>query len=193
VSERPPAVGLGRVVNIPPALATELHLRNGMTVTVRTVTTEDETAIFALLAGLSVSSRRLRFFTAGANLRAVARLGAAGDDADHHGIVASAPGRGLVGHAIYVRLPGASRAEVAVEVVDDLHHLGLATRLIIRLAQLAEVREITSFFAEVLPENLDMLAVFHDGFAAVTVDRRDEIDVEFATSTWRAAHAQFEP
>jgi hypothetical protein len=107
--------------------------------------------------------------------------------------VAFAPGRGLVGHAIFVRLPGGQRAEVAVEVADDLHHLGLAALLIIRLAQLAEDREITSSFAEVLPENLDMLAVFHDGFAAVTANRRDEVDVEFATSTWRAAHAQFEP
>ncbi len=99
----------------------------------------------------------------------------------------------MVGHAIYVRVAGAQRAEVAVEVADDLHHLGLATLLIIRLAQLDEDREITSFFAEALPENLDMLAVFHDGFAATTVNRRDAVDVEFATSSWRVAHVRFEP
>lgn len=145
------------------------------------------------MADLSVDSQRLRFFTAAVDLRAEARRGAADDDSDHHGIVALAPGRGLVGHAVYVRLPGALRAELAVEVADDLHHLGLATLLIIRLAQIAEDHEITSFFAEVLPENRDMLAVFHDGFAALTVNRRDEIDVEFATSSWRAAHARFEP
>ncbi len=176
-----------------PTLATELHLRNGLAVTVRPVTREDEATLLEFLAGLSAASRRLRFFTAAVNLRAAARLGAAGDDADHHGIVALAPGRGLVGHAIFIRVAGAARAEVAVEVADDLHHLGLATLLIIRLAQLAEEREITSFFAEVLPENLDMLAVFRDGFAAITVNRRDELDVEFATSSWRAAHARFEP
>lgn len=158
----------------------------------RPVTGRDEAALLEFLAGLSADSRRLRFFTGAADLRAAARLGAAGDDADHHGIVALAAGRGLVGHAIYVRVAGASRAEVAVEVADDLHHLGLATLLIIRLAQLAEDREITTFFAEVLPENLDMLAVFHDGFAAITVNRRDEVDVEFATSSWRVAHARFE-
>ena len=37
-----------------------------------------------------------------------------------------------------------------------------------------------------------MLAVFRDGFAAVTVNQRDEVDVEFPTSRWRAAHALFE-
>jgi hypothetical protein len=180
-------------MNAAAALERELHLRNGLSVSVRPVTTDDEAALLEFLAGLSLHSRGLRFFTTAVDLRAAARLGAAGDDADHHGIVALAPGRGLVGHAIYVRVPGTQRAEVAVEVADDLHHLGLATLLIIRLAQLAEDREIASFFAVVLPENVDMLAVFHDGFAAVTVNRLDEIDVEFATSSWRAAHARFEP
>jgi hypothetical protein len=62
----------------------------------------------------------------------------------------------------------ADRAEVAVEVADDLHHLGLATLLMFRLARFAEEHQIPCFFAEVLPENSDMLVVFRDGFAAVT-------------------------
>lgn len=192
VSARPATAGVDLSVNHPPSLASELHLRNGLAVTVRPVIGGDEATLLEFLTGPSVDSRRLRFFTAAVDLRAAARLGAASDDADHHGIVALAPGRGLVGHAIYVRVAGAARAEVAVEVADDVHHLGLATLLIIRLAQLAEDREITGFFAEVLPENLDMLAVFHDRFAAITVNRRDEVDVEFRTSRWRAAHARFE-
>ncbi len=192
-SVRPADMACGPVLNPPLALATELHLRNDLVVTVRPVTGQDEAALLEFLDGMSAESRRLRFFTAAADLRSAARLGAVGDDIDHHGIVALAPGRGLVGHAIYVRAAGALRAEVAVEVADDLHHLGLATLLIIRLAQLAEDREITTFFAEVLPENRDMLSVFHDGFAAITVNRRDQVDVEFATSSWRAAHARFEP
>jgi hypothetical protein len=154
---------------------------------------EDEAAIFAFLADLSDGSRRLRFFTGAANLRVEARRGAAADDAEHHGLVALAPGRGVVGHATYVRVPGRSRAEVGVEVADDLHHLGLATLLIIRMAQFGEARRITSFFAEVLPENLEMLATFRDGFAAATVVNHDEIDVEFATARWRGAKARFEP
>ena len=176
----------------PPGLAKELQLRNGLAVSVRAVTGDDEPAIFAFLAGLSVDSRRLRFFAAAVDLHAEAHRGAAGDDSDHHGLVALAPGGGMVGHAIYVRLPDSERAEVAVEVTDDLHHLGLATLLIIRLAQFAEEHQITSFVAEVLPDNRDMLAVFRDGFAAETVVGRDQVDVEFPTSSWRTAQARFE-
>jgi GNAT superfamily N-acetyltransferase len=173
-------------------LAPEVHLRNSLIVSVRAATCEDEASIFEFLAGLCVEPRRVRFFGAAIDLRAAAHRGPAGDDVDHHGVLAIAPGRGVVGHAIYVRPPDSERAEAAVEVADDLHHLGLATLLMIRLAQFAEDRQITCFFAEVLPENDDMLAVLGDGFAAVTVTGCDEVGVEFATASWRAAHARFE-
>lgn len=169
----------------------ELGLRDGLTVSVRTVTPDDEDALWEFLTGLSIDSRRLRFFSAATNLRAQAHLAAAGDDPDHHGVLAIVPGRGPVGHAAYVRVPNSERAEVAVVVADDLHHLGLATLLLIRLAQCGEGRQISRFFAEVLPENRDMLAVFRDGFAAVTLNGREVIEVEFPTYSWRAAHARF--
>jgi GNAT superfamily N-acetyltransferase len=174
------------------SLAANLYLRNGTAVTVRPVTAGDEAEILEFLTGLCEGSRRQRFFTAAADLRREAHRGAAGDDAEHHGLVALVAGRGVVGHATYVRLPQADRAEVAVEVADDLHHLGLATMLMIRLAQFAEEHQIPRFFAEVLAENRDMLAVFRDGFSAVTKASRGEVDVEFPTSNWRTAHARFE-
>jgi GNAT superfamily N-acetyltransferase len=164
-----------------------VHLRNQLEVSIRTVTTEDEPAVLRFLAGLCEDSRRLRFFSVGVDLRAEAHRGVAGDDIDHHGVLAIAPERGVVGHAIYVRVPECEWAEVAVEVVDDLHRMGLATALLIRLAQLAESRQIMSFFAEVLPENHDMLTLFGDGFGARTVGRNGEVDVLFATSSWRRA------
>ncbi|MDX6668884.1 MAG: hypothetical protein QOK04_2264 [Solirubrobacteraceae bacterium] len=171
--------------------AEELHLRNGVGVFVRPVTLDDEPAIREFLTGLSVDSRRLRFFSAAADMRAEAHRGAAGDDADHYGLLAIAPGSGVVGHATYVRIPHSERAEVSVEVADDRHHLGLATLLMIRLAEFAEHRRITRFFAEVLPENHDMLGVFRDGFAAVTRSDEGVMKVEFRTSSWRAAHARW--
>jgi GNAT superfamily N-acetyltransferase len=173
-------------------LAQEFCLRDGLRVSVRPVTRDDEATIWEFLTGLSVNSRRLRFFGVAIDLRDQARRGAAGDDADHHGVLAIAPGRAVVGHAVYVRAPSSERAEVAVAVADDLHHLGLATLLVIRLAQCAEDRQITTFFAEVLSENNDMLAVFRDGFDAETVTARDVIEVEFPTSNWRGAYASFE-
>lgn len=38
-------------------------------------------------------------------------------------------------------------------MADDQHHLGLATQLVIRLAEFAEHRQITRFFALVRSEN----------------------------------------
>jgi GNAT superfamily N-acetyltransferase len=169
-----------------------LPLRDRLAVSIRSVTTEDEGVILAFLSGLSLGSRRLRFFSGAVDLRAAAHRGAAGDDADHHGVLAILPGRGVVGHAVYVRLPGSDRAEVAVEVVDDLHRRGLATMLLISLAQVAEARQIRHFFAEVLPENRDMLTIFGDGFGAETVLRQDEVDVEFSISSWPRAQAGLE-
>ncbi len=80
-----------------------------------------------------------------------------------------------------------------MEVADDLHHLGLATLLIIRLAQFADAQRITTFLAEVLPENLAMLAAFRDGFAAESTADSGEVDIRFPTSNWRRAKARFEP
>jgi hypothetical protein len=122
----------------PEVLADDLHLRNGLDVVMAAARAEDELAILEFLARLSALSRQRRFFSAAIDLRAEAHRELTGDDADHHGLLAWSAGVGVVGHAIYVRLPRQSRAEVAVEVADDLHHLGLATQLIIRLARHAE-------------------------------------------------------
>jgi GNAT superfamily N-acetyltransferase len=177
----------------PDLLAGDVGLRDGLTVSFRRVSTDDETAILAFLARLSAESRRRRFFTGAIDLRAETHREMTGDVADHHGLLARMPGRGIVAHGIYVRAPDPTRAEVAVEVADDLHHLGLATQLVIRLAQHAEDHGITSFFAEVLPENRDMLAVFRDAFTTVSVTGADAIEVEFPTAGWRAAQAHFQP
>jgi GNAT superfamily N-acetyltransferase len=97
----------------------------------------------------------------------------------------------IVGHALYVQLDH-SRAEVAVEVADQLHGRGLGTILIERLAIIAEQRGITSFVAEVLTENRAILDVFREGFDARVVHRDGpEERVEFPTSGWRLARQRF--
>ena len=169
-----------------------LSLRNGLEVAFAEAGAEDEPAILEFLTHLSAQSRRRRFFGAAIDLRAETHRELLGDGCDHHGLLAWCADLKVVGHAIYIRLPGGSRAEVAVEVADDLHHCGLATQLIIRLARHAEAAEITQFFAEVLPENRDMLAVFRDAFATVSVAGPDAIEIEFPTSDWRTADARFQ-
>jgi hypothetical protein len=59
--------------------------------------------------------------------------------------------------------------------------------LAFRLAEHAEAQGITGFFAEVMPENRDMLAVFADAFDTTSVTGLDAIEIEFATAGWRTA------
>lgn len=153
----------------------------------RPVRVEDEEALLDFLDRLCVNSRRMRFFTGAADLRGAAHWAAT---ASANGIVALDASGDLVGHAAYAPLDDEG-AEVAVEVADRLHGLGLGTILVERLAEVAEARGIPRFVAEVLPENRAMLAVFRDGFdAKVTFDRGTET-VEFPTSAWRLARERF--
>lgn len=164
-------------------------LRDGTLVGFRPVEAGDEPALHALLRGLGANSRRMRFFTSGADLDRAAHW-AAQVEPDTFGIIArDAVGR-LVGHAAYARVaPG--RAEVAVEVADDMHGLGLGTILVERLAAAAERQGIARFVADVLPENRAMLDVFRDGFDARVVLREGTDAVEFPTSAWRTARLRF--
>ncbi len=168
------------------AIAERFALRDGRPIVIRPVRSDDESLIAEFLGRLSLEMRRMRFFTACCDLREQAHRAAGADGAEHFGFVAvDADGR-VVGHACYVRA-GGGRAEVAVEVADDLHHLGLGTHLVARLAELAAGHGIERFFAEVLPENGEMLTVFHDGFGP-TLHRVDGIvEVEFPTANWSLA------
>jgi L-amino acid N-acyltransferase YncA len=117
-----------------------------------------------------------------------------------HDVAAIGPGRlgllaldsdgALVGHAVALTLSN-GRAEVAVEVSDQLHGEGLGTILVERLAELAEMLGIGTLVAQVLPDNRAMLEVFKDGFDA-SVRWSEGVDmVEFPTSAWRLARARY--
>lgn len=167
-------------------MSSRTQMRDGRSVLVREVEPDDEAAIGTFLDGLSLTSRRMRFFSAAADLRAAAAWAASSDGEDHLGLVALLNGD-VVAHAAYVRTEVPRQAEVAVEVADELHHLGLGTVLIRLLAQTAERHGIESFVAEVLPENRAMLDVFEDGFEPTERVTRDAVLVEFPTAHWRAA------
>jgi GNAT superfamily N-acetyltransferase len=171
--------------------ATELvRLRDGSSVTVRVASARDEPALLSFLSGLCMEARRLRFFTGAADIVYAAHMAAAAD-AQRYGLIAHDEAGVTVGHATYAKLDD-ERAEVAVEVADHLHGRGLGTILIERLAQGAQARGITTFVAEVLPENRAMLDVFRDGFDA-HVHFHDGTDTaEFPTAAWRLARERFE-
>ena len=77
----------------------------------------------------------------------------------------------LVGVASYA--PAAEhcrQAEVTFAVADHMHHRGIATLLLEHLVSLALSRRITTFTAEALTQDTDMLKVFAD--AGLPVQRR---------------------
>jgi len=171
--------------------ATEvIRLRDGSSVTVRAARAEDEPALLVFLSGLCLEARRMRFFTGAADIEFAAHLAAA-SGADRYGVIAHDEEGVTVGHATYVKLDD-ERAEVAVEVADHLHGRGLGTLLIERLAAVAESHGITTFVAEVLPENRAMLDVFRDGFDAHVRFHDGTDTAEFPTAAWRLARERFE-
>lgn len=167
-----------------------VRLRDGSRVTVRPATAADEPALRAFLTGLCLEARRLRFFSGAVDIGSAAHL-AATTDTRHYGLIAHDEEGVLVGHATYVKLDE-TRAEVAVEIADNLHGRGLGTILIERLAIIAEQNGITHFVAEVLCENRAMLDVFREGFDARVVRQEGpDLRVEFLTASWRLARERF--
>ncbi len=188
------------------------RLRDGSSVTIRPAGRNDESALREFLGSLAPNSRRLRFFTAGADMESAAHwaadmsgdgdvAGNADGNADGHASAAVAGERygllaldgegAIVGHAVYVRLEDPRRAEVAVEVTDRLHGQGLGTILVESLAAVAELRGVERFVADVLPENRAMLSVFRDGFDAHVVLHGGTDAVDFDTGAWRLARRRF--
>ena len=167
-----------------------VRLRDGSSVTVRAAGARDEPALLVFLSELCLETRRMRFFTGAADIEYAAHLAAA-SGVDRYGLIVHDEVGTTVGHATYVKLDD-ERAEVAVEVADHLHGRGLGTVLIERLAEVAESQGITTFVAEVLPENRAMLDVFRDGFDAHVRFHDGTDTAEFPTAAWRLARERFE-
>lgn len=165
------------------------RLRDGAPVTIREVEPADEAHLRTFLGDLGLKARRMRFFSAAADLGAAARWDAA-TGPDHHGLIAFDESGQVAGHAAWALLaPG--RAEVAVEVADRLHGRGLGTMLVARLAADAQERGIGTLQAEVLPENEEMLVCFRDGFDARVEFAGSSYLVTFPTAAWQLAQERF--
>ena len=145
-------------------------LRDGSTLRLRVAEPDDTDALVSFFRGLSQESRYLRFQGAGTVEVRTVQPFARGDWPDSCSLLAErAPGAGeteVVALATFVRLRDPHGAEVAFAVADSLQGRGIGTRLLERLAAHAAAAGIEEFVAQVLPENVQMLRVFHDaGFA----------------------------
>jgi acetyl coenzyme A synthetase (ADP forming)-like protein len=171
----------------------DVVLRDGSTVRVRSMASDDEPGLLALFQSLTDESRWFRFFTPaqGSALAAEAHREA---NLDHtFALVAvSGPEQMIVGHAFYAALDE-NRAEVAFTIADDFQGRGLGTILLGQLAEVASANGIQVFEAEVVASNHAMLHVFRDsGFPIEVGAVAGQLHVTFPTALTPAAIERFE-
>jgi acetyl coenzyme A synthetase (ADP forming)-like protein len=157
----------------------DVVLADGGTVHIRPILPSDAEAHRAFFERLTPETRYHRFFSPKTHLTdaEVAHFTTV-DHRDRVALVALLGDR-IIAVARYDRLgadpaggPG-DEAEVAFVIDDEHQGRGIGTLLLEHLAAAARENGISSFTAEVLPDNARMLQVFHDaGFR--TVDRFDE-------------------
>jgi acetate---CoA ligase (ADP-forming) len=171
----------------------DVALRDGSTVHVRPARPDDREALLAFLRELSEESRRLRFFSPGANLSWAADWASDVDYVQRYGLIATGgKHHRIVGHAGYERTDG-DRAEVAFEVADEYQGRGLGTILLAHLAEAAQEHGVEMFEATVLPDNYKMAEVFREsGFAPRIRSKPDQLAVEFPTTISEEALERFE-
>jgi acetate---CoA ligase (ADP-forming) len=173
----------------------DVVLRDGSTVHVRPARPTDAPEIERLLKGLSDRSRWLRFFSGFPNLGKAVQWATEVDYERRYGLVATSGADGrVVGHAGFERQPDhPDRAEVAMEIADDMQGKGLGTILLGQLAEAANHLGVHVLDAEVLAENHKMVKVFRDsGFPVKTHSLPGVLLIEFPTSLSPEALERFE-
>ncbi len=178
----------------PSHLASNVVLRDGSTVRIRPARPADATRVEDYLIAMSPETRRLRFWSQAIDVRTLAAKIVDVDYHDHMTLLALTGGDEgtMVGGAQWVRLD-AGRAEFGVSVADAYQGRGIGSILIGQMAQAAASAEITTFVAEVLPENHRMVNVFRaSGFPVSIRATPGSLEVEFPISITADAIEQFE-
>jgi acetyl coenzyme A synthetase (ADP forming)-like protein len=185
-------------VNVVPDLShleTDVVLRDGSTVRIRLATSADLRLLEDYFIGLSDESRRLRFWTPSVDITEQSKRAVDVDNINHMTLLAVG-GVGterMLGGAQFYREGSTHRAEVSMSVTDEFQGHGLGSILLGVLAQAAREVGITTFFAEVLPENHRMIGVFRDsGFMSTIHAKPGMVEVEFPTVITDETFGQFE-
>ncbi len=179
----------------PTRFRTDVVLRDGSTVSIRAASLADQTKVEDYFIGLSDESRRLRFWTPSVDVTEQARRAVDVDGVTHLTLLALAGGGEgqIVGGAQFFREEGMNRAEVSMSVTDRYQGHGLGSILLGHLAGAAQEAGVTTFFAEVLPENHRMIDVFRkSGFLLDIHAKPGMVEVEFPTAITEETLEQFE-
>jgi GNAT superfamily N-acetyltransferase len=166
----------------PSELEVDAVLRTGRTVHVRPIRSDDARELDAFHHHLSSDSIYRRYFSVHPVLsdEEICHLTQV-DYVDRLALVIEEDNGELVAVGRYERYPETTVAEVAFVVRDDYQHLGLGHRLLAGLADAAWARGVTTFRADTLVTNRDMMSVFlHSGFPVTSAVSCGEISVRFS-------------
>ncbi|MEH0547999.1 GNAT family N-acetyltransferase [Streptomyces sp. B21-105] len=157
------------VTDRPPAHAL---LADGTTVCIRPVRPSDHDQLEGLYEEMSPENLRLRFFAASRRSAGLAADRAcAPARTGYRALLAETQGQ-VIGLAEYDTGDEKDAAEVSIAVADGLHHRGVGTLLVEHLVSAARAEGITTFTADALSENHEVLKLFAD--LGLRTDRRFE-------------------
>ncbi|MFI9152588.1 GNAT family N-acetyltransferase [Streptomyces sp. NPDC053367] len=137
-------------------------LADGTTVCIRPVEPGDHEQVQGLYEEMSPENLRLRFFAVSRRSAATAADRAcAPPHPGHRALLAETHGQ-VIGLAEYVGGDDTTTADISITVADGLHHRGVGTLLVEHLVSAARAEGITSFTADALSENHEVLKLFAD-------------------------------
>ncbi|MFE8946921.1 GNAT family N-acetyltransferase [Streptomyces sp. NPDC007856] len=147
------------VLNRPPVHAL---LVDGTTVCIRPVTQADHDQVQGLYEEMSPENLRRRFFSLSPRSAALAADRAcAPAHPGYRALLAETQGQ-VIGLAEYDTAGEKDEAEISIAVCDGLHHRGVGTLLVEHLVSAARADGITTFTADALSENREILRLFAD-------------------------------
>jgi GNAT superfamily N-acetyltransferase len=159
-------------------ISDELELRDGERIGVRPIRLGDGEQLAGLHARLSKDSIYRRYFGFKPALSPAEILRFTGIAEEWRFALVGVRSTGqLAGVARYEGQAGRTDAEIALIVDDALHHLGLGSRLLQRLVDVAVMSGMTSLTAVVLGSNMPMLHLLQ-GLSVPSTSARDSGDIE---------------
>lgn len=142
------------------------ELKNGIPVTLRPILPSDEHLMIKFHLKLSENSVRQRFFEFMSLDQLVAHerlVRFCFNDYDREWGIVAEIGEGLnkemIGIGRLMRIPGISRAQFKLVIIDEFHHLGLGTQLLKYLLHIAKEEKIKIVDGYILAENTGMLHI----------------------------------